>query len=46
MTLPVALYAHTPDPAQPIGAQVECLGADGAAQGWTLADEHIFQGAG
>ena len=46
MTLPTALYARTPDPTLPIAVPIGRLRAYVAAQGWTLADTHIFQDAG
>ena len=46
MTMPAALYARTPDPTQSIAANIARLRAYIASQGWTLADEHVFQDAG
>ena len=46
MTLPAALYARTPDPTYPIAVPISRLRAYIAAQGWTLAEEYIFQDAG
>ena len=46
MTMPAALYARTPDPTQSIAANIARLRAYIAIQGWTLADEHVFQDAG
>ena len=43
MTMPAALYARTPDPTQSIAANITRLRAYIASQGWTLADEHVFQ---
>ena len=46
MTLPTALYARTPDPTLPIAVPIGRLRAYIAGQGWTLANEHVFQDAG